>query len=221
VTWDNLAKALQIAGAALAIPVAAAGAWSAYRTFFSTDVACQNLKNAIVVTMEKQMTLDAKRALVENDIEDFEKRCSADRHGQDFLKAIRAELEASAQTGGPEPAPVRGPLAGIPVSSLPPVGFAEGPGDERKGWVSLAYTEARSDDINFDGFPISETSLPPPGTVLTARWALPIWREPPAPRSGDLRAAQGRLRRYDCVRVISTRPAHDRLWAEVAPASCP
>jgi len=50
---------------------------------------------------------------------------------------------------------------------------------------------------------------------------LPIWREPPGSRSRDLRTAQGRLRRRDCVRVISTRPAPDRLWAEVAPAYCP
>src|SRR5262249_42370662 len=255
VTWDNLSKFLQIAGAALGIPAAAAGTYSAYRTYFSTDVACQNLKSAIVATMEKNVPADTKRALVNKDMADFEKACGADGHGQEFLRAVATNLESPAaaparvktaaatpsgsppgacsgspppapappvQTAATEPAPIRGPLAGIPFSALPPVGFAEVRGGDRKGWVPLALAAAaKRDDVNFDGFLISEKSLPPPGTVLTARWVVPIWREPPGPQPGDLHAAQGRLRPRDCVRVIATKAAPDRLWAEVAPASCP
>src|SRR5262249_59948541 len=42
------------------------------------------------------------------------------------------------QTAATETAPIRGPLAGIPFSALPPVGFAEVRGGDRKGWVPLA-----------------------------------------------------------------------------------
>jgi hypothetical protein len=110
----------------------------------------------------------------------------------------------------------------MPFSSLPPVGFAESASGDRKGWVALARRPpARREDVNFDGFAIAETSLPPTGTVLIARWTLPIWREPQGAAANDLRDAQGRLRVRDCVRVVSARPGPDQLWAEVAPAPCP
>jgi hypothetical protein len=254
VTWEHLTKVFQLAGAALGIPAAAAGSYSVYRTYFSTEVACQNLKTTIVAAMEKNISLDAKRALVKMEMAEFERTCT-DAHAREFLTTVKAALEtpaappskasapvrtaaaslpASSPLAAPPPdtpspvqpaaveSPLRGPLAGIPFASLPPVGFSESPSGERKGWVALARRQpGRRDDINFDGFAIAETALPPAGTVLVARWPLPIWREPQGAAPNDLRVAQGRLRLRDCVRVVSARPGGDRLWAEVQPAPCP
>src|SRR5262245_31354437 len=223
VTWDGLSKALQVAGTVLGIPAAAAGAWSVYRTYFSTEVVCQNLKDAIVATMEKHESPEARRALLQKDVEGFEGTCGRDPRAQEFLKWVKASLEPqaaapppapphqppAAPTPAPQPPaepetpPLRGPLAGIPLWSLPPVGFPKLASGERKGWVSLALVVPRSrEDVHFDGFPIAQAGLPPRGTVLIARWALPIWREQPGPPI-DPSTAQGRLRPGDCVRVIS------------------
>src|SRR5262244_798349 len=40
-TPDNLVKLLQMTGAALAIPAAAAGTFAAYQSYFSTEVTCR------------------------------------------------------------------------------------------------------------------------------------------------------------------------------------
>jgi len=39
---------------------------------------------------------------------------------------------------------------------------------------------------NFTGYAISETSLPPPGTVLSAKTMLPVWSEPVGRRRAGL-----------------------------------
>ena len=45
---ENLVKVLQIAGAALGIPAAAAGTFAAYQNYVSTDGTCQKLRSNIV-----------------------------------------------------------------------------------------------------------------------------------------------------------------------------
>jgi hypothetical protein len=50
-TAENLVKLLQMTGAALAIPAAAAGTFAAYQSYFSSDVTCQKLRNNIVAIM--------------------------------------------------------------------------------------------------------------------------------------------------------------------------
>jgi hypothetical protein len=64
-----------------------------------------------------------------------------------------------------------------------------------------------------------DTSLPPAGTVLSAKIMLPVWSEPQA-GANDQSKLQSRLPSGACVRVVSTRGGSGRLWAEVAPASC-
>ncbi len=44
-TPENLVRLLQMTGAALAIPAAAAGTFAAYQSYFSSDVTCQKLRN--------------------------------------------------------------------------------------------------------------------------------------------------------------------------------
>jgi hypothetical protein len=72
---------------------------------------------------------------------------------------------------------------------------------------------------HFNGYGISDTSLPPPGTVLSAKTMLPVWSEPQA-GPNDPAKLQSRLPTGACVRVLATRGGSGRLWAEVAPASC-
>jgi hypothetical protein len=43
-TAENLVRLLQMTGAALAIPAAAAGTFAAYQGYFSSDVTCQKLR---------------------------------------------------------------------------------------------------------------------------------------------------------------------------------
>src|SRR5262249_23290833 len=73
---------------------------------------------------------------------------------------------------------------------------------------------------NFHGYTISETSLPPAGTVLIAQRQLPVWTEPQLADSNDSTKLQNMLPARGCIRVLATRPATGQLWAEVTPTSC-
>ena len=66
---------------------------------------------------------------------------------------------------------------------------------------------------------ISETSLPPPGTVLTAQRLLSVWSEVQI-GPNDESKLRSRLPKGACVRVIGARGIGSRLWAEIAPAAC-
>jgi hypothetical protein len=91
---------------------------------------------------------------------------------------------------------------------------------ERRGWVTLAVRLGpRRGEINFDGYPIRPGNPPPPGTTLTARWAVPVWNDV-ADSARDISAAQTVLKPGNCVRVLATRPGLDRIWAEVVAAKC-
>src|SRR5262245_31357684 len=87
------------------------------------------------------------------------------------------------------------------------------------GWVALARRQSGSWEPHFNGYAISDTSLPPSGTILSAKIMLPVWSEPQA-GANDQSKLQSRLPSRACVRVVSTRGGSGRLWAEVAPASC-
>ena len=66
---------LQVLGAALGIPAAAAGSYSAYQNYFSSEATCQRLRTNILATMERRIAADAKRALLRKDIAEFDKTC--------------------------------------------------------------------------------------------------------------------------------------------------
>src|SRR4029079_6878706 len=72
---ENLVKVLQIAGAALGIPAAAAGTFAAYQNYFSNDVTCQKLRTNIVATMERSVAPESKRTLLRKDVNEFDKLC--------------------------------------------------------------------------------------------------------------------------------------------------
>src|SRR5215831_17868986 len=72
---DNLVKLLQMTGAALAIPAAAAGTFAAYQSYFSSDVTCQKLRGNIIAVMERNVAPETKRSLLKKDVTEFDKLC--------------------------------------------------------------------------------------------------------------------------------------------------
>src|SRR5262249_3802271 len=70
-TSENVVKLLQMTGAALAIPAAAAGTFAAYQSYFSSDVTCQKLRSNIVAVMERNVAPETKRSLLKKDVTEF------------------------------------------------------------------------------------------------------------------------------------------------------
>jgi hypothetical protein len=227
--WEKHTKVLQLAGAALAIPAAFAGAYSAYRTYFSTEQACNHLRAEIIATMERNVTADAKRALLRKDVAEFEKKCGeVDPDARVIFQAAVAEqrpAQAAGASPSSNPQPAQ-PTTGVPsgaaaaVISVPSDSrFGLSPSGERRGWVLLDRRDAaRNTELYFEG--TSATFLPAVDSVLTARRMVPVWREI-LPGPADDAKLQGRLKVGSCVRVLATRPVSNRRWAEVAPVRCP
>jgi hypothetical protein len=228
---EGLVKVLQVAGAALGIPAAAAGTFAAYQNYFSTDVTCQKLRNSIVATMERSVAPETKRSLLRKEVSEFDKLCGeSDPDARTiFHAAIAVEhpAPAAAESGHAttaDAAPATAAAVAQPDpsrrSQLQSVGVFGAPGaKEHYGWVALGRRQSGSWVPHFNGYTISDTSLPPPGTVLSAQMMLPVWSEPQG-ATNDQTKMQSRLPNGACVRVLSTRGGSGRLWAEVAPASC-
>ena len=219
-TADHLVRLLQMTGAALAIPAAAAGTFAAYQSYFSTDVTCQKLRNDIVGIMERNVAPDTKRSLLKKDVTEFEKLCGeGDPDARAIFQAAMSEhpAEAAHAAAGAAPMPAGASSQRTQTAAL---GVFGAPGSkDRYGWVALARRQSGSWEPHFSGYAISDSSLPPPGTVLSAKIMLPVWSEPQAGANDQIKL-QSRLPSGACVRVVSTRGGSGRLWAEVAPASC-
>jgi hypothetical protein len=229
---ENLVKVLQIAGAALGIPAAAAGTFAAYQNYVSNDGTCQKLRSNIVAIMERSVAPETKRTLLKKDVNEFDKLCGeGDPDARTiFHAAITPDHPAPAATetanattadaghgpaaagAQPEPSSRRSQLQAAAVFGAPGT-------KEHYGWVALGRRQSGAWVPHFNGYTISDASLPPPGTVLSAQIMLPVWSEPQG-TTNDQTKLQSRLPNGACVRVLSTRGGTGRLWAEVAPASC-
>ncbi len=208
---ENLVKLLQVAGAALGIPAAAAGTFAAYQNYFSTDVTCQKLRNNIIATMERSVAPETKRSLLRKDVTEFDRLCGeGDPDARAIFRAALGDAHHAEGDGGHGPA----------AAGATPVGiFGAAGAREHCGWVALSRRQAGEWVPHFSGYDIAEASLPPPGTVLTAKTMLPVWSEPQAGKN-DPTKLQSRLPQGACVRVLATRGGGARLWGEVTPASC-
>ena len=229
---ENLVKVLQIAGAALGIPAAAAGTFAAYQNYFSTDVTCQKLRSNIVATMERSVAPETKRSLLQEGSERVRQALRRRRSGRAHHFSRGAHPRTSGACGGRDrechdgrcrPWPGCGRCAAGSSSrrsQLQSAAVFGAPGTkEHYGWVALGRRQSGAWVPHFNGYTISDTSLPPPGTVLSAQIMLPVWSEPQG-TTNDQTKLQSRLPNGACVRVLSTRGGSGRLWAEVAPASC-
>jgi hypothetical protein len=217
-TAEHLVKLLQMTGAALAIPAAAAGTFAAYQSYFSPDVTCQKLRNDIVGILERNVAPDTKRSLIKKDVTEFDKLCGeGDPEARAIFQAAMSEHPAEAAHAAAATVPAGTSSQRAQTAAL---GVFGAPGSkEHYGWVALARRQSGSWEPHFSGYAISDTSLPPAGTILSAKIMLPVWSEPQA-GANDQSKLQSRLPSGACVRVLSTRGGSGRLWAEVAPASC-
>jgi hypothetical protein len=224
---ENLVRTLQIIGAALGIPAAAAGSYAAYQNYFSTDETCHKLRINIIAVMERNVAPETKRSLLRKDVAEFDKVCGeSDPDARAIFQAALTSTDHAATTdAGRGPAEMAGAHAES-VSSAShatqpvQVGIFGAPGSrEQHGWVALSRRKSDAWVPHFSGYEISESSLPPAGTVLSAKLMLPVWSEPQA-GTNDQTKLQSRLPAGACVRVLATRGGVSRLWAEVAPTSC-
>jgi hypothetical protein len=223
--WEHSIKGLQFAAAIPGVPAAVGGAYTAYQTFFTNEAACDKLRSTILATMERNVAVDTKSALLHSDIDTFSKNCgNSDPDARVIFQAALRKLEAapaptaaaalqSTAVGGTAAPPA-------PAPSKHVIGLFGGAA-EQHGWVAISRRDEKSHEwvVNFSGYAIAETSLPPPGTVLTAQRPLPVWSEVQI-GNNDPSKLESRLPAGACVRVIATRGSGGRLWAEIAPASC-
>lgn len=224
---ETLVRVLQITGAALGIPAAAAGTFAAYQSYFSTDVTCQRLRSNVVSIMERNVAPDTKRSLLKKDVAEFDKLCGdADPDARAIFQAAIKESDhaanAASADAGHVTAAAASPQAEPASQASPPapIGIFGAPGTrEHYGWVALSRRQAGAWIPHFNGYDISDASLPPAGTVLSAKIMLPVWSEPQGGKN-DQTKLQARLPQGACVRVLSTRGGGGRLWAEVTPTSC-
>jgi hypothetical protein len=226
--FENSIKALQVAAAALGIPAAAAGTYSAYQTFFSNDATCQKLRTEILATMERNVPVESKHTLLRRDVAEFHKTCG--KSDPEATSIFQAALRATEQPTAAATAPAAQNAAAVAPAHADPspnkatthIGLfgGSGPG-EQQGWVAISRRDSSTSPwvLNFTGYAISETSLPPAGTILTAQRLLPVWSEMQIGPNDDSKL-RSRLPKGACVRVIGARGIGNRLWAEIAPAAC-
>src|SRR5947209_20323008 len=104
---ENLVRLLQMTGAALAIPAAAAGTFAAYQSYFSSDVTCQKLRNNIVAIMERHVAPETKRSLLKKDVTEFDKlRGESDPDARAIFQAAITEHPADASHDPAAPPPI-------------------------------------------------------------------------------------------------------------------
>jgi hypothetical protein len=212
-TGEHLVRLLQIAGAALGIPAAAAGTFAAYQSYFSTEVTCHRLRNEIVGIMERNVAPETKRSLLKKDAAELDKLCGdGDPEARVIFRAAMSEHPADGTHAPAAASSQRALIASLSVFGAPG-------SKEHYGWVALSRRESGAWVPHFNGYAISYTSLPPASTILSAKIMLPVWSEPQG-SANDQTKLQSRLPSGACARVLSTRGGTGRLWAEVAPASC-
>ena len=143
-TADNLVKLLQMTGATLAIPAAAAGTFAAYQSYFSSDVTCQKLRNDIVAIMERHVAPETKRSLLKKDVTEFDKLCGeSDPDARAIFQAAITEHPGDAiPAAAAVPAHVDASPQRQQTASL---GVFGAPGSkEHYGWVELSRRQAGS-----------------------------------------------------------------------------
>jgi len=133
--WHRL---LQITGAALGVPAAAAGTFAAYQSYFSTDVTCHKLRSDIVSIMEKNVAPETKRSLLKKDVTEFDTLCGdADPEARIIFQAAITEhpadaTHADASAGA---SPQRAPRDSLGVFGAPST-------KDHYGWVAISRRQS-------------------------------------------------------------------------------
>jgi hypothetical protein len=147
---EKLTTSLQLIGAALAVPAGLAGVYSAYHSYFSPEVRCQELRNTTLVTLEKNIPVEAKRALLKNDVGQFQAKCSEIEPEtamvfQVALQELDKPAPTPSSTPGPKGAqkpparPAPSALAAASTTPVPPATTApEPPSSGAPAWPAAA-----------------------------------------------------------------------------------
>lgn len=236
---QKLTTALQIVGAALGIPAAAGGTYTVYRSYFASNVDCQTLRNSLLATMDRATSQDIRRSLMKKDVATFSQKCGAGDPDALAVFTMAMQPVESGQTGAAAPAqpapasnvekaataktvaakdaaqPAPGLYAAVPIGN-----FGVSASGQAQGWVALDRRDPdHLGESSFDGFETGKA--PAEKSVLTARWAVPVWLEAQPPGLPDLKRIQGRLAKGQCIRLLSFRTASQgRPWANAEPAAC-
>jgi hypothetical protein len=121
---EKLTTSLQFLGAALAVPAGIAGVYSAYHNYFSPEVRCQELRNLTLVTLEKNIPTEAKRALLKNDVGQFQAKCSeVEPETAMVFQVALQELDKPAPAP-PAPKPAQKPAAQARAAAAPALAAA-------------------------------------------------------------------------------------------------
>jgi hypothetical protein len=119
---EKLTTSLQFLGAALAVPAGIAGVYSAYHNYFSPEVRCQEMRNAALVTLEKNIPTEAKRALVRNEVGQFQAKCGeVEPETAMVFQVALQELEKPAPKPAQKPAAQARPATALAAASTTPV----------------------------------------------------------------------------------------------------
>jgi hypothetical protein len=160
---DRLVKLAQFAGALLAIPVAAGGSISLYRSYFSDDVVCQNMRSAILATMDKNVPAKAKLTLLQRDVEQFGTRCAKiDPDANGIFQTAMQQLASQVASPNSAPAAARPPSPALapPLTTPPP---SQSSADASASGIAKPQPKApeeepRLDLRRFDGTWVSNVS---------------------------------------------------------------
>jgi hypothetical protein len=160
---DRLVKLAQFAGALLAIPVAAGGSISLYRSCFSDDVVCQNMRSAILATMDKNVPAKAKLTLLQRDVEQFGTRCAKiDPDANGIFQTAMQQLASQVASPNSAPAAARPPSPALapPLTTPPP---SQSSADASASGIAKPQPKApeeepRLDLRRFDGTWVSNVS---------------------------------------------------------------
>jgi hypothetical protein len=210
-TPDHLVRLLQMTGAALAIPAAAAGTFAAYQSYFSTDVTCQKLRNDIMGIMERNVDPNTKRSLLKKDVTEFDKLCGeVDPDARAIFQAAMSEHPAQATHAAATSPPV--PIgASSPRAQTAALGVFGAPGSkDRYGWVALARRQSGSWEPHFSGYAISDTSCRLPARFYPPRRCC---------RSGPSRRPAPTIR-VSCRAACRAAPACASSRLAAAAADC-
>jgi hypothetical protein len=149
----------------LAIPVAAGGSISVYRSYFSSDVVCQSMRSAILATMDKNVPPRAKLTLLQKDVEQFATRCAKiDPDADAIFQAAIQQLASQAVPANVAAAAVQPPSPALPSSTTPPPTSQPTADAAQSSTARLeqkgAEEKARLDSRRFDGTWVSNVSCP-------------------------------------------------------------
>jgi hypothetical protein len=97
--WTRIFTTLNICGALLTVPAAAAGLYTSYQTTFSTDATCRALRRSILSALEKEVDARIKQALIRKDVAEFEHSCGLGHQGSKALANAISSNDLAAKRG--------------------------------------------------------------------------------------------------------------------------